>query len=228
MCGKQLYHMCKVIPVSAAGIVSDAVSLAAQVISQGCVVAVPTDTVYGLACNAQDSHAVTKLYAIKGRNLANPVSICVGKVSDIGQWADVKHLERRLLNTLLPGPVTLVLNRSPLLNPSLNPETLKVGVRVPECSFVLQLAATCGVPLALTSANTSGDAASLQTSEFAHLWARLGAVVDAGRLGAQADRRHGSTVVDLSAEGRYQVLRAGVACAGTVRVLRAFGLVDAP
>ncbi|KAF1002556.1 hypothetical protein AG4045_020529 [Apium graveolens] len=75
----------------------------------GKVLAVPTDTLYGFACDACSLHALNRIYEIKGRQYTSPLVIYVGDVHDIGKFAVSDHLPHRLLDKLLPGPVTVVL-----------------------------------------------------------------------------------------------------------------------
>jgi tRNA A37 threonylcarbamoyladenosine synthetase subunit TsaC/SUA5/YrdC len=127
--------------------------------------------------------------------------------------------------------------RSPflqILNPELNPGTSTVGVRVPDSAFILGLARRLGQPLALTSANLSGQPSALTCEEFQPLWPHLAAVVDAGRLPSSPLTRSGSTVVDLSSDldpitgmcTGYRVVRDGCALEATAAVLKQFGLMD--
>ncbi|KGL73846.1 hypothetical protein N309_04490, partial [Tinamus guttatus] len=133
-----------------------------------------------------------------------------------------------LLRDLLPGPVTVVLQRSDELNRDLNPFTSLVGVRVPNHPFIRELARACSGPLALTSANLSSQASSLTVSEFQDLWPQLSLVIDGGPIGdtQSPECRLGSTVVDLSVSGRFGIIRPGCALASTVEILRQkYGLV---
>nr|XP_057909894.1 yrdC domain-containing protein, mitochondrial isoform X2 [Doryrhamphus excisus] len=181
-------------------------SCTVKALQDGHVVAVPTDTIYGLACLAQNSGAVRRIYDIKGRNEQKPLAICVGDIRDIYKYCKVKVTEE-LLGDLLPGPVTLVFERSDILNKELNPFTQLVGVRIPDCTFIQHLCQMCGEPLALTSANVSAQTSTVAVHEFQDLWPKLAIVVDAGPIGDQS--RLGSTVVDLSVHGKYRIIRAG-------------------
>ncbi|KAG7245729.1 hypothetical protein CRUP_004873, partial [Coryphaenoides rupestris] len=93
-----------------------------RALKEGLVVAVPTDTIYGLACLAQHRLAIKTVYDIKGRNGQKPLAICVGEIQDIYKYCKVK-VKAELLTDLLPGPVTLVFERSEVLNKDLNPFT---------------------------------------------------------------------------------------------------------
>ncbi|XP_027005646.2 yrdC domain-containing protein, mitochondrial [Tachysurus fulvidraco] len=197
---------------------------ALQALKGGQVIAVPTDTIYGLACLAQNSDAIKRVYDIKGRNGNKPLSICVGEVQDIYKYCKVT-VKEELLNDLLPGPVTLVFERSEKLNANLNPFTRLVGVRIIDHSFMRHLCQMCDEPLALTSANLSTQPSTLEVHEFEELWPRLAIVVDGGPIADQS--RLGSTVVDLSVPDRYCIIRPGCACSATVAILeKKYGLVE--
>ena len=143
--------------------------------------------------------------------------MCVPSVDSIPLICKLT-MERELLHSLLPGPVTLVFERTPELNPDLNPSHTKVGVRIPQFHFIQDLCVKCSYPLALTSANYSSQPSTTSVQEFEHLWDRLGLVIDAGKVGTGA--KEGSTVVDLSVEGSYKIIRPGCAMDSTVQILR--------
>ncbi len=177
--------------------------------------------------------AVKSLYDIKGRDLAKPIAICVAEVEDVYRWGHVT-VPRSVLSSLLPGPVTAVFRRSADLNPRFNPGTDLIGVRVPDHALVRRLAARAGngSPLALTSANASRALSTLRLQEFGALLPRLAlAYDDGGRLASKAEAggeaaRAGSTVVDLSVEGRFSVIREGSAGGRTRRVLEEAGIQE--
>lgn len=195
---------------------AEILSCTVKALKESHVVAVPTDTIYGLACLAQNSEAIRKMYDTKGRNGHKPLAICVGEIQDIYKYCKVK-VKRELLCDLLPGPVTLVFERSEELNTDLNPFTSLVGVRIPDHPFMRQLCQMCGEPLALTSANISSQTSTVEVHEFQELWPKLAVVVDGGPIGGQS--RLGSTVVDLSVPGKYCIIRPGCALSSTVDVL---------
>merc|ERR1719209_2166575 len=112
-----------------------AAKAAAEALASGEIIAVPTDTIYGLAALVQSKTAVERLYNIKGRQPTKPIAICVGEVEDVQKWAEVTVSDQVLMD-LLPGPVTLVFKRSEALNNSFNPDTDLVGVRIPDYPFL--------------------------------------------------------------------------------------------
>jgi len=197
---------------------------AVEQLTAGGVIALPTDTLYGLACLSQSSTAVKKLYRIKARDELKPVAICVSRVSDVSKWGRMTVSEQ-LLEELLPGPVTLVFERSAALNTELNPGTRLVGIRIPDSWFIRQLVEHCNdQPLALTSANVSGAQSTLAVQEFSDIWHQLAAVYDGGAIPDSHTARLGSTVVDLSESGVYRIIRPGCACSQTEQILIKHGL----
>ncbi|CAG5123687.1 unnamed protein product [Candidula unifasciata] len=199
--------------------ISRVVSLSATCLQKGGVIAVPTDTIYGVACLAQNTEAIERIYEIKQRNFQNPVAISVGEIDDIYKWSKVT-VPRTILTDLLPGPVTVVFERSPQLNPTLNPHTNLVGIRIPNQLFIQTLAKQCAAPIALTSANVSGSKSCLQVEEFENLWPKLDLVVNGGKLSDTEESRLGSSVVDLSVPGTFRIIRPGSAHKATVACLR--------
>ncbi|XP_069751940.1 threonylcarbamoyl-AMP synthase isoform X4 [Narcine bancroftii] len=181
-----------------------------NVLQHGQVVAVPTDTIYGITCLAQNSEAIQRIYEIKGRTADKPLAISVGNVEAIYKYCKVT-VSDQVLRDLLPGPVTLVFKRSDDLNKDLNPFTDLVGVRIPKHPFMQKLAQLCGEPLALTSANVSSHTSTLTPEEFKDIWPLLGLVVDGGPIGDMTDPecRLGSTVVNLATPGKYSIIRPG-------------------
>ncbi|XP_060515936.1 threonylcarbamoyl-AMP synthase [Cylas formicarius] len=199
---------------------SDALNIALSYLNLGSVIAVPTDTVYGLACDATNPSALDKLYAIKCRSESKPVAICLGQISEVKLWARVSHLPKDLLSALLPGPVTLILECINKLDSSISCQG-KVGIRIPDHSFINCLAIGLNKPIALTSANLSNTPSALNIFGFEKIWDRIPAIFDGGNLGSDPSA---STIVDLSTIGLYQIVREGVACGNTVKILSDFGL----
>jgi len=206
---------------------SNAVQIAAQKLRIGDVIGIPTDTVYGLACNANNHEAIRKLYEIKGRNESKPIAICVPTIKDLRHWSEASHLQNDLLEKLLPGAVTIVLRRSKNLdNPYLNHGIEKIGIRIPKFEFIQKVSEICEFPVALTSANRSSEISTLHIDEFKVLWPHLGVVFDGGQLGITEEQRAASTVIDLSRPGFYKIIRNGVAASQTIKAVNEFGIVE--
>tara|TARA_B110000977_G_scaffold64920_2_gene88428 strand:- start:38930 stop:39610 length:681 start_codon:yes stop_codon:yes gene_type:complete len=178
------------------------------------VVAIPTDTIYGVAASACSDVGIERLYNAKQRSREVPLAVCVGEASDVMKYADVSHLNPGLLEELLPGPITLLLrkktgNDSASLSSALNPGVDLLGIRVPDSDFIRAVSNAFGHAIALTSANQSGQPSTLAVEEFEHLWDKCEKVFDGGRIDAS---RSGSTIVNLSIPGEFSIARAGDTC----------------
>lgn len=200
-------------------------AIAIKFLQEGKILAVPTDTIYGLATLAQNSECLKKLYEIKGREKTKPLAICVSSIRDIPRWAETQHLPNNLLQTLLPGPVTVVLKRKPELNPALNEGIDTVGIRVTDSKFVRSLAKVLNEPLALTSANSSNEPSSLTTEEFSHLWDKIDGIFYTipSKKKLEEINRVGSTIIDLTVPYEYKVIRHGIKAAAIRGILGRYG-----
>lgn len=202
-----------------------AVQLASDLLKAGHVIALPTDTIYGLACSAVNEEAIKKLYEIKGRNEDKPVAIAVSDLADLKHWGEAEHLPMDLLKNLLPGAVTIVLRKSKHLNnPFLNHGLPKIGIRIPDFNFIRDVCRVFKQPMALTSANRSSEKSSLNIEEFSPLWPQVAAVFDGGSLSNSEEHRAGSTVIDLSEFNLCKVIRKGISYNSTVALLKHFDI----
>ena len=200
---------------------------AAALLADGGVIAVPTDTLYGLAARCGDAAAIDAIYAIKDRARSTPLALSVAAVADVPAFGRADHLPDGLLAALLPGPVTVVLalrGGAPVAA-NLNPGMDTVAVRVPDAGFVREVGTASGPALVLTSANRSGEPSTVEIGQFSGLWGSISGVFDGGAIAGDA---RGSTIVDLSRPGGgYRVLREGSALDATAATLRQFGLAPA-
>lgn len=203
-----------------------AVDIASDFLHRGEVIALPTDTVYGFACSANNPEAIQRLYSIKCREKSKPIAICVNNLKSFRYWSKADHLEEDLLQRLLPGAVTIVLNKSENLNnPYLNPGVSKIGIRIPDFNFIQSVCMKFELPIALTSANLSFEKSTLNVNEFKDLWPKLKAVFDGGQLGQDENSRSASTVIDLSVPGRFKIIREGVAIEKTLDIMKHFNII---
>jgi 2',5'-phosphodiesterase len=200
------------------------VSVAADILStqnntrRAGVIAVPTDTIYGLAACAKEESAVKRIYDIKARAAGKPLAICVADHHDVSRYVETDHLPQGLLEALLPGPLTVLLHKksdAPIAA-ALNPGVPTLGVRIPDNKFIRAVCRQhCGA-LALTSANVSGQKSSLLVEEFKALWPQCEVVFDGGAIPSS---RKGSTIVDLTGVGEYRFVRQGEGLEKVVEVL---------
>jgi len=155
---------------------------AISTIKSGRIVALATDTLYGIACDATNDSAVKKLYKIKERDSDKPISISVSNTKIMKNYVKTNKTHEKLIENLLPGPFTFIfpLQTCSKLSKLLNPNADNIGVRIPDNDFILKLTEETGVPLALTSANLSGEKSPLLVSDFEEIWEKIDVVVDSG------------------------------------------------
>jgi tRNA threonylcarbamoyl adenosine modification protein (Sua5/YciO/YrdC/YwlC family) len=184
----------------------DVVAQAAAALGAGRVVALPTDTVYGLAVLPGVDGATARLFALKGRTAAVPVAVLCADADQALALADPATLSddvRRLAARLWPGPLTLVLQRRPGLGWPLGEPAATVGVRCPDEPLVRALAAAVG-PLATTSANRHGESTPPGAPGVSEVFGDgLALVIDGGPREGVA-----SSVVDATGP-EWRLLRAG-------------------
>lgn len=162
---------------------------AAEIIRKGGVVIYPTETVYGIGANALSEPAIQRVFAIKGRSA--PLSLAVSGYEMI---EDVAICDMRMIRKLLPGPITVILKKKPVVPDILTANSDRVGIRYPDHDITLKLIDSAGMPITSTSANRSGEPAAREVCEIADdVMDGVDYVIDGGRC------RYGiaSTVVDL-------------------------------
>ncbi len=203
----------------------DVVHRAVQALAEGKLVALPTETVYGLAASALDESAVARLLETKGRTQGKALTLAIKSADDVLDYVpDLSPLGRRLARRCWPGPVTIVsddchpeslVRRLPLsVQKAVCPHGT-IGLRVPAHPMVLDILRMLVGPVVLTSANPQGDADPVTAEEvIAALGERVQLVLNDGRsrLGQP------STVVKVGRAG-LEILRPGVASEQTLRRL---------
>lgn len=179
---------------------------AAAVLRRAGLVAFPTETVYGLGADASSAEAVRKLYAVKGRPAQHPVIVHFVDADAAFAWArEVPEAARKLAARFWPGPLTLILKRSPLAKDFVTGGQDSVGLRVPAHPVAQQLLKDFGKGVAAPSANRFGH---VSPTTAAHVRADLGNEVDLVLEGGPSDVGIESTIIDLSA-GSPVLLRPG-------------------
>jgi L-threonylcarbamoyladenylate synthase len=171
------------------------------------LVILPTDTGYALCGLATDEAVLERVYRAKQRDRNKPIHVLV---ADLGMARRVAVLEPRvirLMERLLPGPLTLVLPAAPELPRGLNRAGSTIGVRVPDLAFTLRVLSHLDAPVTATSANPSGGRAPYTSKDLAELprLEGLRAIFDAGDL----PHRRPSTIVEVLPGRPPSLLRAG-------------------
>lgn len=120
------------------------------------IVAIPTETVYGLAINALDENAIQRLFNIKWRPQNKPMNIQIGHKQDIYKYAYIDHpREEEIIQHYMPGPLTLILRKKNIIPDILTAHTQYIGIRIPAHTDTLTLLQQIDFPLAVPSANLS-------------------------------------------------------------------------
>ncbi|MGA9669304.1 MAG: L-threonylcarbamoyladenylate synthase, partial [Terracidiphilus sp.] len=196
---------------------NEALEQAAEILRAGGLVALPTETVYGLGANALDADAVGRIFEAKQRPRWDPVIVHIADASMLeGLVIEVPEAARKLMEAFWPGPLTLLLRRTAAVPDVVTAGRPLVGVRMPAHPVALELIRRVGIPVAAPSANLFGHT-SPTTAQHAldDLDSRIDAVLDAGATGLGVE----STVLD-ACQSPMMIYRLG---AVTVEQIRAVG-----
>lgn len=123
----------------------------------GGLAVLPTETGYMIAADATNVEAVTKVFTTKGRSFANPMHVACGSLAMAGRYAQLTPAAVRIMGAFTPGPLTMVLPKTPLLPDTLVTKDGTVGIRVPDHPATLQVVELLGRPVTATSLNRSGE-----------------------------------------------------------------------
>ena len=180
--------------------------IAADIIKNGGLVAIPTETVYGLGANGLDEHAVAKIFLAKGRPQDNPLILHVADPEDMERFChSIPECAYALTEAFWPGPLTLVLPARDIVPKCTTAGLPTVAVRCPDNEVTREIIRLAGVPVAAPSANLSGKPSTTTAQHVLHDHnGKIDAIVDGGpcRVGVE------STIVDLT-EDRPRLLRPG-------------------
>ncbi|MBX7101393.1 MAG: threonylcarbamoyl-AMP synthase [Myxococcaceae bacterium] len=180
------------------------VERAAEVLSDGGLIAYPTDTYYGIGCDLFSKKAIDRLYAMKDRDRKKPLSFLCHDLSDVSRYAKVSNFAYRTMKQLTPGPFTFVLEATQVVPQMMQTKQRQVGLRVPQAPLMLAIAARLGHPIVTTSA-TDRDGAPLIDARAIkdELGSRIDLILDGGVQPLEP-----STVVSLIGD-EIEVLRQG-------------------
>ena len=184
----------------------DTPEIAAKIIQRGGLVAIPTETVYGLGANGLDENAVLKIFEAKGRPQDNPLILHVAEPLEMERFChDIPKAAYLLAEKFWPGPLTMVLPARDTVPKRTTAGLSTVAVRCPDSAVTRKIIALAGVPIAAPSANISGKPSTTTAQHVRHDHdGKIDAIVDGGpcRVGVE------STIVDLT-EDRPRLLRPG-------------------
>lgn len=180
--------------------------IAANIIKNGGLVGIPTETVYGLGANALDEKAVEKIFIAKGRPSDNPLIIHISDPQELtGYCVDIPDTAWTLAEKFWPGPLTMVLPVGPAVPKRTTGNLDTVAVRCPKTAATRELIRLAGVPIAAPSANISGKPSTTTAQHVLHdMDGRIEAILDGGACQVGVE----STIVDLTGK-TPRLLRPG-------------------
>ena len=185
----------------------DKLGEAAELIVSGELVAVPTETVYGLACSGLDAAAVERVYEVKGRPEVKPLSLMLHKGAAVTKYCtNIPKQARALMDRFWPGPLTIVLKSKDIVPDIVRAGGDTVALRCPDHPMTQEMLKKAKLPFAAPSANPSGSKSPVTVQEVLDYFdGKIAAVVDGGRCGLGCE----STIIDMSSVP-YKILRQGV------------------
>ena len=206
----------------------DVVHQAVEALAAGKIIAIPTETVYGLAASALHPEAVQRLVELKGRSPDKPLAFAIKSADDALDYVpNMSCVARRIARRSWPGPITLVLDTDHpdsvihRLDPSVREATIPqgtVGLRVPDHELTLQIMRLCAGPIVLTSANLSGDSPAVNGSEVQE---KVGEYIDLILDDGPVKFGEASSVVRVK-DNEINVLRTGLVDEETIEKLTHF------
>ena len=187
-------------------VMKDKLAKAAEILAAGGLVAVPTETVYGLAANGLNAEAVAKIYEVKGRPETKPISLLVSGMEEVETLCEkIPESAYTLAQCFWPGPLTMILWKKPIVPALVTAGGTTIGVRCPAHEKTLALIQKAGFPLAAPSANLSGQPSPKNAQQvLAYFDGKIEGVIDGGPCAVGIE----STIVDLTAHPP-KILRLG-------------------
>lgn len=190
-------------------IITTNIELALTQLQQGNIVAIPTETVYGLAGNADNEDAVRKIYALKNRPLNHPLIMHVAQDWDLSQWVStIPDYAKILMQHFWPGPLTLVFqSQAKRVSPSITGGQATVAIRCPKHPIAQTLLSRLGMPLVAPSANPFGKVSPTTAQHVQKSFADSDLLIlDGGRCEVGIE----STIIAATHPDAYQILRPGM------------------
>jgi len=206
--------LAEILKISREGPEAQHIQYAANLISRGQVIGIPTDTFYGLAADPFNLAAVESVYRLKGRPEQKALPILVSSVEQaVPLIRELPDSFVRLAHKFWPGALTLVVNASHRLPLKVTGNTRRIALRQPDSKIACALIEAYGGPITGTSANISGFPACSSVDQLVkQMGDRLPLILDGGETGATL----ASTIVDLQGE-QWRILREGVVAEKDIR-----------
>lgn len=170
------------------------------------VIIFPTETVYGIGCNAFSKDAIERIYEIKNRPLNKHLNIFVSNIKEIKKYANIKSkLEERIINKYMPGAITIILDKNKEFSDLFSYDEESIGIRIPDNKIMLEILKRIDFPLATTSANISGMKSNTDIESIINDFdGKVDCVIDGGK----AKIGKPSTIVKVENE-ELKIIREG-------------------
>ncbi|MBD3299733.1 MAG: threonylcarbamoyl-AMP synthase [Candidatus Moranbacteria bacterium] len=190
----------------------EVVEISVRTLEEGGVFVYPTDTVYGIGCDALKTLSVKRIKKIKKRASKKPFSVIMRDLEMMDEYVYLSEKDKKIVAKFLPGRFTFVFKGRNKLSSEVVSEEGKVGVRIPDFRLTREISKNFERPYVSTSVNLSGEESLVVGIDIKLMYDKLknkpDLMIDAGRLGRIGKPPKPSTVVDLS-EKRPRILRAG-------------------
>jgi L-threonylcarbamoyladenylate synthase len=205
--------MPKILKVNADNSEERILTKAAEILANGGIIAYPTETFYGLGADATNEKAIEKIFAAKGRNFKNPVSLIIGHTGDVYPLVqDLPETAQKLMAAFWPGALTIVFLAANNVSPLLTAGSGKIGLRVSSHPIAREIVQKLKRPITATSANLSGAPECVKASEVAE---QIGDIIDAIVDLGDTPGTKGSTIIDVTCDPPI-ILREGAISRKTI------------
>ena len=199
-------------------------SLAAELLRSGQLVAFPTETVYGLGANALDGHAVLGIFEAKGRPADNPLIVHIHAREQLDGLCVTNAAAEKLMDAYWPGPLTLIMPRKPAVPDAVTAGLDTVGMRCPDCAVTREIITAADVPVAAPSGNASGrPSPTTAAAMLEDMDGKIHAILDDGPCAVGVE----STIIDLTVQPPRLLRPGGVTLEELEEVLGEVAVDDA-
>ncbi len=216
--------MTEIIKVNPEDPEEELIEKAVRIIKKGGIVAFPTETVYGLGGDGKSEKAVRRIFELKGRPPGKPLILHLSSVEDAEKvWREIPEEAFLLMEAFWPGPLTIVLKKSPEIPKITSGGRETIGARVPDHPVALSLISKARTPIAAPSANPSGRPSPVRPEDvIKYFYGKIEAIIDGGETRTGIE----STVIDLT-ERPPKILRLGaISPSEILKVLRKEGIEE--
>ncbi len=194
----------KTIKINPDNITEEQVDLIVDYLKRGQVLAYPTDTVYGLGCDASSAAAIKRINKIKGERGKKPFLVLVSDYRMLRQYCFISREQEKYLTSIWPGPITVIVKRRPILPEELTGGLNSLAVRLPKNDFLIKIISEAGCPIVSTSLNKKGEKPLANVKNLEKHFKYLpDLVIDAG----ECEKTKPSRLVDIRDMENIKVIR---------------------